>query len=143
MLATGWQAYTGWQFQAQLHPFGYALALAAIGQPVIEAGSQLHFEAPWLATFPAGALQVMGSGSQGIGGAVPDIPAAIAVEVHRMGVVGGGDELGLAHGARPRAFHGVGLDIAILQDLQGGDQLCLGEGRATAFIGQGSQGADH
>ncbi|MNG02501.1 hypothetical protein D3C84_855320 [compost metagenome] len=60
-----------------------------------------------------------------------------------MGVVGGGDELGLAHGAGPRAFHGVGLDITVLQDLQGRDQLRLGKSRAAAFISQGGQGADH
>ncbi|MNH16299.1 hypothetical protein D3C79_759340 [compost metagenome] len=60
-----------------------------------------------------------------------------------MGVVGGRDELGLAHGAGPRATHGLRLDVAMLDDLQRSDQLVLGELRAAALIGQGSQRADH
>ncbi|MCY1442602.1 hypothetical protein D9M71_589770 [compost metagenome] len=59
-----------------------------------------------------------------------------------MGVVGGRDELGLAHGAGPRAAHCLWLDVAMLDDLQRGDQLVLGELRAAAFIGQGGQRAD-
>ncbi|MNN77151.1 hypothetical protein D3C81_1935900 [compost metagenome] len=60
-----------------------------------------------------------------------------------MGVVGGRDELGLAHGAGPRATHGFRLDVAMLDNLQRGDQLVLGELRATAFIGQRGQRANH
>ncbi|MNP74848.1 hypothetical protein D3C76_1717880 [compost metagenome] len=76
---------------------------------------------------------------QGIWRAVPDIPSAIAIEIHRMGVVGGRNELGLAHGAGPRAAHGFRLDVAVLDDLQSGDQLVLGELGAAPLVGQGGQ----
>jgi len=74
-----------------------------------------------------------------IGGAVPDIAPAVAVEIHRMGVVGGWDELGLPHGASPGAAHAGGADIAALDDFQRREQLALGEGGAAALMGQGGQ----
>ncbi|MNN18590.1 hypothetical protein D3C81_1318020 [compost metagenome] len=81
----------------------------------------------------------MRSRCQGIRSAVPDIAAAVTVEVHCMGVVGGGDELGLAHGAGPGATHGLWLDVAMLDDLQRGNQLILGKLRAAAFIRKGRE----
>ncbi|MNP00150.1 hypothetical protein D3C76_919360 [compost metagenome] len=81
----------------------------------------------------------MGGRRQGVGGAAPDIASTVAIEVHGVGVVGGRDELGLAHGARPGAQHFLGFDIALLEDLQGGDQLRVSETGATPFVGQGGQ----
>ncbi|MCY1378078.1 hypothetical protein D9M69_656840 [compost metagenome] len=60
-----------------------------------------------------------------------------------MGVVGGRDELGLAHGAGPGTEHLFGFDVALLQDLQGRDQLRVGEAGTAAFVGQGRQRVDH
>lgn len=76
---------------------------------------------------------------QGVGWAVPDVATAIAVEVHGVGVVGGRDELGLPHRTGPGAEHLLGLDIAVLEDLQGGQQLAVGKGRAATFVGQGRE----
>ena len=85
----------------------------------------------------------MGGRGQGVGAGVPDVAAAVAVEVHRVGQVGGGNELGLAHGAGPGAAQAGAADVAALQDLQGRQQLVFGETWAAAFIGQGGEGADH
>lgn len=41
--------------------------------------------------------------------------------------------------APARSLRLVGLDIAMLDDLQCGEQLRLGKGRATAFVGQSRQ----
>ncbi|MNF85119.1 hypothetical protein D3C84_675050 [compost metagenome] len=127
------------QRNAQLAPFGDTLANRAIGQHVVETVRQLDFKAPWLTSLPTGALQVMRGRGQGISRTAPDIAATIAVEIHGVGVVGGRDKLGLAHRTGPGAQHLLGFDVALLQDLQGGDQLRMGEARAAAFIGQGCQ----
>ncbi len=85
----------------------------------------------------------MRGGGQGIGRAAPDVAAAVTVEIHGVGVVGGRNELGLAHRPGPRAEHFLRSDIALLQDLQRRDQLCMSKCGATAFVGQGRQRVDH
>ena len=60
-----------------------------------------------------------------------------------MLVVGRRHELGLAHGAGPGADHALAGDVAVLQDLQGGQQLDTPEALASPVIGQCRQGADH
>lgn len=72
----------------------------------------------------------------------PDVAATVAVEVDRVGVVGGGNELGLAHGAGPGAAHPLGADVAALEDLQGGEQLGASELRPPAFVSEGGQRAN-
>ena len=80
---------------------------------------------------------------QGIGRGVPQVALAVAVEIHRMLVIGGGHELGLAHGAGPGTDHAIAGYIAVLQDLQGGQQLSTPEALAATVIGQGGEGADY
>ena len=127
----------------QLAPFTDGFADLGIGQGVIEAAGQGHFNAPGLTALPAGFLQVVRRRGQGVGGTVPDIAAAVAVEVHGKLVVGAGDKLGLAHGAGPGATHAAGLHVAMLENAQRREQLFVGKRWAAAFIGQGGEGGDH
>ena len=92
---------------------------------------------------PARGLQIVGGRGQRIGSGVPDIAAAIAIEVHGVALVGGGDELGLAHRAGPGALHALWLHVTLLEDRERGEQLVVGELRAATFVGEGCQRADH
>ena len=80
---------------------------------------------------------------QRVGWTAPDVAAPVTVEINRMGVVGGRDELRLAHGASPGAEHLLRRDVALLQNLQGGNQLRVGKPRATTFVGESGQRVDH
>ncbi len=124
-------------------PFAQGLADGEFRQGIVEACRQADFETPGLSGDPAGGFQVVGGGGQGVAGRAPDVTLAVAVEVHGILVVGGRDELGLAHGAGPGADHEGGRNVAVLENLQGGEQLGVGEFRAASFIGEGRQGADH
>ena len=67
---------------------------------------------------------------------------AVARPVHGVGEVGGGNELRVAHGGSPGAGEAVGLHDALLQDLEGGDELLIAIVLAAARIGQRGQRAD-
>ena len=68
---------------------------------------------------------------------------AVAVEIDGIGLVGGRDELGVAHRTGPGAGHAARADIAALQDLQRRDQLRAAIfGAAAALIGERRQRAD-
>ena len=92
---------------------------------------------------PAGGLEVVGGRGECVSGRIPDIPSAVAVKVHRVLVVGGGDKLRLPHGAGPGAKHAIGFDVTVLQDIQCGQQLVVRKAGAAAFMGQGGQRANH
>ena len=126
---------------AQRAPFGQGLADRHVRQGVIETGRQAHLLTPGRAALPVGSTQVIGGGRQGVGLGVPDIPFAVAVEVDRVLVVGGRDELGLTHGPGPGAGHVGGRGIPALADFQRRQQLGLGKLGAAPLMGQGSQGA--
>ena len=57
--------------------------------------------APGFAVAPAAAGQIVGDGSKHVWLAVPDVAAAIAIEVDGVGQVRAGHELRLAHRAGP------------------------------------------
>ncbi len=63
-------------------------------------------------------------------------------EVDRVFQIGGRHELGMPHRARPAAQHVLGIGVARLKDLQGGDQLVLEHLSAAAVIGQRRQRRD-
>ena len=60
-----------------------------------------------------------------------------------MGQVGGGDELGLAHGPGPGAAQRGARGVARTQDFQGRLDLPLGPAAAAAVSGQGGHAAQH
>ncbi|GAB1459348.1 hypothetical protein MASR2M50_11220 [Thauera sp.] len=88
---------------------------------------------------PAGALEEVGGRGERVGHAVDEVAAAIAVEVHRQAHEGRGHELGVAEGARPRAGEALGGDVALLQDLQRGEELAAEEGLPAPEAGQRGQ----
>jgi hypothetical protein len=62
-----------------------------------------------------------------VGDVVPDVAFTVAVLVDRVVVIGCGNELRVAHGAGPRSVHALEGDVAVLEDLQRGDDLRFGE----------------
>src|SRR3546814_13119014 len=70
---------------------------------------------------------------------------AVAVAVVVDGEVheGRGNELKLAHGAGPGAGHLGDADVALVEDLQGVEELGAEEVVASALVRQGRQRGDH
>ena len=101
-----------------------------------------HFLQPGLAAFPAEADQEVGAGGHGVGNAVDQIAAAVAVEVHRVLEIVGGGELQAAELAGPVADHAVDGLVAALDDAQRVEQLLAEEIRTPAVIGERRQRAE-
>ena len=99
-------------------PAGQRLLVAAAGVAGVEAGRQAHFVAPGFAFTPAGFFEEVGGGGQRIGHAAHQVTPAVVVEIHREAQEGGGHELGVAKGARPRAGELLGLHVAGIDDLE-------------------------
>ena len=78
-----------------------------------------------------------------VGHVVPDVALAIPVIVDGKALIGGGDELRVAHGAGPGAVHLLDRDIAALHDLERRDQLLAGEARLGVVISERRQRPDH
>src|ERR1700677_4001976 len=95
--------------------------------------------APGLARTPAGARQEIGDRTQYIGFAVPDIAAAVAVEIDREAQVTGRHELRLSHCASIGPGHSLRRDITVIQDLQRRDQFFAKERAAPAGPGEGGE----
>ena len=128
---------------AQRLPFGDAALLALARQTHIEPGRQCHLDRRRQPALPARLGQIIRRRSQRVAGIVrPDVAPAIAGEIDRIGQIGRGNELGMAHGAGPAAGHMRRVDVARLQDLQRRDQLAAEEIAAIALIGQGRQRLD-
>ncbi len=77
------------------------------------------------------------------GFAGPDIASPVALEVHRVAKIGGGHELRLAHGPGIGAQHVRRRHVAVVEDVQGGDQLSTEEAGAPAVPGESGQRLDH
>ena len=128
---------------AQRLPVGDRLFHPLSGFAIVEPGGQRHFDAPGPARLPACIGKIGGGRGQRIGGIIrPDIAPPVAGEIHRMGKVRGGNELGVAHGPGPASGHRVGPDIAALHDGQRRQKLPLKEGPAPGVIGQSGKRAD-
>ena len=67
----------------------------------------------------------------------------LAVEVDGMMDKRRRDELDLAHGAGPGSLHGLGRNVALVDDAQGVQKLRPKEGAAPAVVGQGCERGDH
>ena len=74
-------------------------------------GRQLHLASPAFAGDPAVSFQVVRDGREDVGGRLPDVAAAVAVEVLGVFQVAGRHELRLAHRPCPRAAHVRQLDV--------------------------------
>ena len=112
-----------------------ALRIATGG---VQPGWQRDLLAPGLAVAPARLRQIVGDGAEHVGLAGPDVAPAVALEVDRVAQVAGRHELRLAHRACIGAGHRRGHDIAMIQDLQRGQQFASEKAGSAAVPGQGS-----
>ena len=127
---------------AELDPL--AERLGVVG-PFLQAGDilgQPHLVAPGLVRHPALGAQLVGGRPECVRHRVPDVLAAVAVEVIGHGVVFRRHELGEAHGAGPRSSHGLARAHAVLQHLQRVQQLGAEQVLAAAEIGLGGERLD-
>src|SRR3546814_15751284 len=70
---------------------------------------------------------------------MPNVAVAVAVVVDGEVHEGRGNELKLAHGAGPGAGHLGDADVALVEDLQGVEELGAEEVVAPAAVRQGTQ----
>jgi hypothetical protein len=101
------------------------------------ARGHLDLDHPGLARPPAGPVQVVGGGAEGIGHRAHQIAPAVTIEIDGQPPIGGGDELGLTEGAGPRAVQVFQRQVAAVDELQGGDQF------ASPEIGAPAAGTGH
>ena len=114
----------------------------APGQRSVEAGGQAYLDAPRQAALPAAAPEEVGGRGQGVAAVVDQVAAAVAVEIDRQALVGGGHELGVAESAGPRTVEALGGDVAALEDAQGGEELALEVTLAAPEAGQRAECLD-
>src|SRR6185503_14506773 len=105
----------------------------------IEALGQRHLVAPSLTSLPICMLEIACGRRERVGHVVPNVALAIPVIVDGKALIGGGDELRVAHGAGPGAVHLLDRDIAPLHDLERRDQLLAGEARLGVVISERRQ----
>ena len=72
-----------------------------VGELGIEALWKCNLIAPGLAAHPSVLAQQVGRRGKGIRRKVPDIAPPVAVDIDRPGLIAGGDELRMPHGAGP------------------------------------------
>src|SRR5579875_1407161 len=101
-------------------------------------------EAPFLAWRPAALAQIGGRRAERVGDGVDEVPAAVAVKIDGDPQEGRWHELGVTEGARPRSVELGGVDVAMLDDFEGGDKLAAEiAGPSPARAGQGCKGLYH
>src|SRR3984885_601564 len=108
---------------------------------------QQHLEigrafAPWLATLPAVAFEIIRRRGQHVGHAVDEVAAAVAVVVDGEFQIGRRQELGLADLAGPGAVHVGWRHVAAVDDLERGKHLAAELVRPAAIEGQRNERAD-
>ena len=131
------------RLDAELLPGADLARPLSADQRTIEVRRQSHFPAPRVGRRPACLGQVVGRRGESIVFRVPQIARPVSRPVDRVGEVGGGNELGMSHGACPRAGEPVGGDDPALQDPESGDDLGLRIGAPPAVVCQGSERAHH
>src|SRR5690606_31312379 len=93
---------------------------------------------------PAMTLEVTGHAADGVYGIIPDIDAAIAVEVHRIGAEAARHELRQTHGARIGALELQRIYLLFTRQLQKFAQLLTEKWCTRRVIeAQGGQGIEH
>src|SRR5690606_6782454 len=136
------RAVREWLAIGALYTNGLPLGNGESAGRELAAWRQHHLVAPGAAALPAIPVKQIRSRRQRIGHGVPDVPLAVAVHVDGVGLVTGGDELGMAHGARPGALQMAFVYVARLQDLECRNQLRAGKFRALLVgVTQGGQRA--
>mmetsp|Transcript_22340 Transcript_22340/g.35703 ORF Transcript_22340/g.35703 Transcript_22340/m.35703 type:complete len:325 (+) Transcript_22340:2142-3116(+) len=129
---------------AQLRPLAGALLGLAVGQRIVKATRQLHFNAPGLPFDPAKARQISSSRGQRITWIIrPNVTLAVASEIHRVSQIRGWDKLRVSHRTRPRSGHIARRSIAVLQNLERGHQLLLKKPATPPVISQRREALDH
>ena len=103
---------------------------------------QAHFVAPRLSRHPATVAELVGGGGECVRHRVPDVLAAVAVEIVGERVVLGRHELREAHGAGPGGFHRCAREEAVLEHLQRMDELVAEHVLAAAGVGLRGQHLD-
>jgi hypothetical protein len=86
---------------AHRRPVGDLLALVGTFQRTGDSRRHIDFKTPAAALLPTVIDQIVGDGGQDIRLGIPDVGAAVAVEIDRMFQERGRQELRLAEGARP------------------------------------------
>src|SRR5699024_11061577 len=86
------------------------------------------------AALPAVLVQVVGDTADDVGRLVPQVAAAVVIEIHRIGFIAGGNELRPAHGTGIRAFSSTAVQMLGQAAFYETAQLCGEECRARRVI---------
>jgi hypothetical protein len=101
-----------------------------------------HFLHPGLAGLPAVLAQEICRRGEYIGNAAAQVAPAIAIKINSAFIIVVGEELGLANFPGPGTAHFIGVQIATLDEFEGGHQLRAEFFRPAAIPGQGGKGLD-
>ena len=104
-----------------------------------EVGGEADLVAPGQAVHPTGLLQEVRRRCRCVRDRTHHVATSVAIAVDREALECGGHELGMAEGAGPGASQRRGIDVAVLDDLQGRHQLA-GEIGLTARRVAGQRG---
>ena len=113
-----------------------------IGVGQLEPCGQAHLETPWRAGDPAVFGEIIGGRADRVGRALPDVAAAVALEIDGVFEEARGHELGLAHRAGPRAAHLARARRRLPPGCQRGDQFVAEIVAAKMDEGEAGEGAD-
>src|SRR5690606_18729177 len=102
------------------------------------------FDCHGFAVFPLVLGKVVGGAADGVHRIVPDVSHPILIEVHRVGQVAAGYELGEAHRPGVGTGQAEGIDLLLAGQYQEGFELAAEEvGPGTRIEAQGGQGSYH
>ena len=127
---------------AELHPLGDRPRLVRPLQRAVEALRQLHLVAPGLPAIPALRFERVGGRGERVRDRVPDVALPVAVEVDGELLEVFRHELRVAHSTCPGALELSARGVALLDDLERGDQLRAELVRATPHEGLRGDRAD-
>ena len=128
----------------KLLPCADALLLSVPGERIVEVLRKQHLVAPGRARYPSGLGEIICGRADRVGKRIPQVASAVAIKIDCIGFIGRGDELRVAHGARPRASHTLDRDVTALQDFESRDELLAPElGAPPVSVSQRCQRTDH
>ena len=102
----------------------------------------MHLVGPVQAALPALAGKLLGRRGERVGHRIPDVGAAVAVEIDRVFQIVRRQKLRQPHRAGPRAFHVGEPDLSVLSDFQRQQEFLAEFVLALAQIGLRRQHAD-
>ena len=104
--------------EAALEPFADRQRVVRNADGAIDIGRRVHLVGPAHTALPALADQLLGRRGERIRHRIPDIGAAVAVEIDGVFEIIRRQELRQPHGAGPGAVHVGELDLALVEDFQ-------------------------